>query len=257
MMEVEKASAGRHDRPAGGQGLGRAPRAGRRPAHQARLPHARGRARAPAHLARRRGDRRRCAAPISRARGSARSCMRLLGARQENAASTRCRRALRAPERRRPYGKAARQTAHRHDGSVGAVTQASAPLALIGVPALGAGRRADVLAAGRALRLDRERLRQGRHRADRQRSRGPHRRGARARPCRRSRRARCWCASIRSPTGWRSPRPRPSSIRRAPTVEQLKVSLRETRAEREGSREPARLSRGAGQASARPVRRAA
>ena len=48
---------------------------------------------------------------------------------------------------------------------------------------------------------------------------------------RRSRRATCWCGSIPSPIGSRSPRPTRKSIPRAPSVEQLKVSLRETRAD--------------------------
>ncbi len=57
-------------------------------------------------------------------------------------------------------------------------------------------RRAGLLAAGRPPHLDRERLRQGRHRPDRQRSSRPHHRGAASTIIRRSPPATCCCGSI-------------------------------------------------------------
>ena len=117
----------------------------------------------------------------------------------------------------------------------------------------GAGRRADVLAAGRPLRRDRERLRQGRHRADRERGRRPHRRGARARPChsrgrRRAGAARSRALSARARQGRSRNRFRAFRCRAA-QGEPARDARR-----REGNREPPRLSRGAGEAPARAVR---
>ena len=92
-------------------------------------------------------------------------------------------------------------------------------------------RRAGLLAAGRPPRQHRERLRQGRHHPDRQRSSRPHHRGARSGTIRSSRPATC-CVRL-------DPAPYQLALAKAEAevdsaraaVEQLKASLREIRAE--------------------------
>ena len=63
----------------------------------------------------------------------------------------------------------------------------------------------------------------------------------------------CSCASIPSPISWRSPRPRPRSIPRAPPSSSSRSSLREIRAEAREAENKLTYLAGAGQAPARSV----
>ena len=208
----------------------------RRPARQARLSHAGSRARAQAHLAHRRSDRRRRA---GRSLGAGeRAADAAARAREEEPRRGR-RRACR-PERRWPRrGRASARTA-----TTGASRRESGSAPARAVRRAGAGdrRRADVLAAGRPLR---------------RRPRTPSSRPTSRRSPARSRAAssRCACATTPSVAAGDvllrlDPEPYRLALAKADaevdsarsTVEQLKVSLRETRADVEGSREPAVLS---------------
>ena len=127
------------------------------------------------------------------------------------------------------------------------------PILLIAVPAL------VILAAltfwlyRRALCLDRERLRQGRHRPDRQRGAGPRRRAHHSRPCRgRAGRGARAPRSGALQAGARQGRGRARFGAHHGGAAQDQPARDQGRAQ--GSREPDALSRGPGQAPARPGR---